>query len=205
MNDLVIIGGGGHAKVVADIAKLNGYKIRGFLDDNAETESFFGFERLGAVSDVVKFADCCFIIAIGNGKIRQMIAEKYSNLRFVTLIHPSAVIASNVKIGVGTVVMAGAVINPWTVIGQGCIINTCASVDHDCRLGDYVHVSVGAHVAGTVIIGDNTWVGAGATVSNNIQIVENCVIGAGTVVLDKILEAGTYVGVPAKQIKKGDA
>ena len=125
-------------------------------------------------------------------------------LHIVSLVHPSAVIAPNVKIGVGTVVMAGAVINPWTKIGQGCIINTCASVDHDCRIGDFVHVSVGAHVAGTVIIGDNTWVGAGATVSNNIEIVEDCMIGAGAVVIADITEHGTYVGVPAKKLKNNN-
>jgi sugar O-acyltransferase (sialic acid O-acetyltransferase NeuD family) len=95
--------------------------------------------------------------------------------------------------------MAGAVVNPYTEIGQGCIINTCASVDHDCRIGDYVHVSVGAHVAGTVIIGDNSWVGAGATISNNIEIVEDCMIGAGAVVVKNIEESATYIGIPARK------
>lgn len=91
--------------------------------------------------------------------------------------------------------------NPGAVIGKGCIINTCASVDHDCRVEDFVHVSVGAHVAGTVRIGERTWVGAGATVSNNVRICDDCMIGAGAVVVKDIMERGTYVGVPAERIK----
>ena len=83
----------------------------------------------------------------------------------------------------------------------GCIINTCASVDHDCVLEDFVHVAVGAHVAGTVSIGAGTWIGAGATVSNNLQICGGCMIGAGAVVIKSITESGTYVGVPAEKIK----
>ena len=95
--------------------------------------------------------------------------------------------------------MAGAVVNPYTKIGQGCIINTCASVDHDCRIGDYVHVSVGSHLAGTVFIGNGTWIGAGAIVSNNVSICENCMVGAGAVVLKDITEPDTYIGIPARK------
>ena len=80
------------------------------------------------------------------------------------------------------------------------IINTCASVDHDCIISDYVHVSVGAHIAGTVQIGAHTWIGAGATVSNNISICSDCMIGAGTVVVRDIYVSGKYVGVPARKI-----
>lgn len=96
--------------------------------------------------------------------------------------------------------MAGAVVNPGSTIGKGCIINTCSSVDHDCQIGDYVHISIGAHLAGTVILGKNTWVGAGATISNNIEITSCCMIGAGAVVINDIIEKGTYVGVPARKI-----
>ena len=107
----------------------------------------------------------------------------------------------NVPIGDGTVVMAGAVINVSAKIGKGCIINTCASVDHDCVIENYVHIAVGAHVAGTSAIGDRTWIGAGATVSNNIRICDDCIIGAGAVVIKDIGQAGTYIGVPARMIR----
>lgn len=203
MNNLVIVGASGHGKVIADIAKKVGYTDIVFLDDNPKVESCGIYKVVGGCKSAQSYKNADFIVAIGNSKIRRKIQSELieMGLNIVSLVHPSAVIASNVKIGVGTVVMAGAVINPCSVIGQGAIINTCASVDHDCRIGDYVHVSVGAHVAGTVIIGDNTWVGAGATVSNNIEITNECMIGAGAVVIADITEHGTYVGVPAKKLK----
>ena len=98
--------------------------------------------------------------------------------------------------------MAGAVINSGARIGTGCIVNTCASVDHDCNVGDYVHIAVGSHLCGTVSMGDETWIGAGAIVSNNISICSECMIGAGAVVVKDIKESGTYVGVPAKKVRK---
>ena len=202
MNNLVIVGASGHGKVIADIAEKVGYTDIVFLDDNPKVESCGNYKVVGGCKSAQSYKNADFIVAIGNSKIRRKIQSEFigMGLHIVSLIHPSAVIASNVKIGVGTVVMAGAVINPCSVIGQGCIINTCASVDHDCRIGDYVHVSVGAHVAGTVIIGDDTWVGAGATASNNIEITNECMIGAGAVVIADITEHGTYVGVPAKKL-----
>lgn len=203
MNDLIMIGASGHGKVIADIAEKIGYTRIAFLDDNAAVQSCGSYKVIGSSKDVPKHRNADFFVAIGNMKVRRKIqselAEKGMNI--VSLIHPSAVIAPNVKIGEGTVIMAGAVVNPYAEIGDGCIINTCASVDHDCKIGDYVHVSVGAHVAGTVTIGNNTWIGVGATISNNVDVCADCMIGAGAVVVRDILSAGTYVGVPAK-IKK---
>lgn len=206
MNNLVIVGASGHGKVIADIGEKVGYTDIVFLDDNPTVESCGNYKVVGGCRSALSYKNADFVVAIGNAKIRRKIQSELIDmgLHIVSLVHPSAVIASNVKIGVGTVVMAGAVINPCSVIGQGCIINTCASVDHDCRLGDYVHVSVGAHVAGTVIIGDNTWIGAGATVSNNIEVADECMIGAGAVVIADIREPGTYVGVPAKKLKSNN-
>ena len=140
-------------------------------------------------------------IAVGNAKIRKMLMERYADRVQPVLIHPHAVIAEDVKIGAGSVVMAGTVINSGAVIGKGVIINTCSSVDHDCEIVDYVHVSIGSHIAGTVKIGVSTWIGAGATVSNNINICGNCMIGAGAVVIKDIEEEGTYIGVPATKIR----
>lgn len=202
MRHLLVIGASGHGKVVADIAKNNGYLTIDFLDDNIELKNCGGYDVLGTTADMGKYPGSDVIVAIGNSYVRERIIKKllHENQNLVTLIHPNAVIAENVSIGTGTVVMAGAVINPNVVIGRGCIINTSSSVDHDCRIADYTHVSVGAHVCGTVDIGKNCWIGAGATISNNITVCDNCMIGAGAVVIDNIYEAGTYVGVPA--IKK---
>lgn len=202
-NKLIIIGASGHGKVCADIAlKLQKYDEILFLDDDENIKECKGFPVVGKSTDAEQYInEADFFVAIGNGKIRKKVTEQLVKLgaNITTLIHPAAVIGSEVTIGEGTVVMAGAVINPDSTIGQGCIINTCASVDHDCKLEDYAHLSVGAHVCGTVEIGECTWIGAGATVKNNVKICNDCMIGAGAVVVKDIEEAGTYVGVPARR------
>lgn len=201
MNNLVIVGAGGHGKVIADIAEKAGYTDIVFLDDNPSVVSCGTYKVVGDCNAATHHQNADFVVAIGNAKIRRKIQSDLleQGCHIVSLIHPAAVIASGVEIGIGTVIMAGAVINPGTTIGQGCIVNTCASIDHDCLIRDYVHVSVGARVAGTVTIGDNTWVGAGAIISNNLDIVGDCIIGAGAVVVKNIKECGTYLGIPAKK------
>ena len=97
--------------------------------------------------------------------------------------------------------MAGAVINCSTRIGRGCIINTSSSIDHDNDIGDYVHISPGAHLAGSVTVGELSWIGIGASVINNISITSDSIVGAGAVVVQNVTEQGTYVGVPARRIK----
>lgn len=108
-------------------------------------------------------------------------------------------IAEDVKVGVCTAVMANAVINSGSSIGNGVIINTAASVDHDNVIGDFSHVSPGAHLAGNVSIWERCWIGIGASVINNIYIVTDSIVAAGAVVIKDINEAGIYVGVPAKR------
>ena len=202
MKQLVIIGASGHGKVVADIARKNGYEKIVFLDDNGSLTDCGGYRVAGKCSSFADYT-CDIIVAIGNPKIREkyLKALELHGKCVPVLIHPNAVIAENVEIGEGTVVVAGAIVNPGAVIGKGCIINTAASVDHDCAVADYVHISVGAHVAGTVQIGERTWIGAGATVSNNLSICADCMIGAGAVVVKDICEKGTYIGVPARNIR----
>lgn len=109
-------------------------------------------------------------------------------------------IGSEVEIGIGTTVMAGVVINSSTKIGKGCIVNTSSSLDHDNVIEDYVHISPGAKLAGTVKIGKGSWIGIGSVVSNNVNICSECKVGAGAVVVKDITEPGTYVGVPARRV-----
>ena len=206
MNDrLIIIGASGHGKVVADIAeKMGKYKQIALLDDNGSIETCNDFPVIGKSNDADKYlGDTDFFVAIGNAEIRRKLFDSLveKGAKIPVLIHPDAVIGKNVSIDIGTVVMAGVVINSETEIGKGCIINTSASVDHDCKIHDYVHVSVGAHIAGTVEIGDNTWLGIGSTVSNNVAIAKNSIIGAGAVVIKDIPENCVAVGAPAKPIK----
>ncbi len=200
MNRLIIIGAGGHGKVIADNAFKNGYTDINFADDNSKGECL-GFPIIGTVSEIESFDDgkTDFVIGIGNSKIRKIIAEKY-DVNWVTLIHPSAQIAMKVSIGKGTVVMAGAVVNVCATIGKHCIINTNAVVEHDNIIGDYVHISPGVALGGTVNIGSCSHIGLGADVINNITICDGCVIGAGAVVVKNIESSGTYVGVPMRKI-----
>ena len=201
MKKIVIVGASGHGKVVADIARLNGYEDIVFLDDANSSGFCSGYPVVGG-SELIDSLEGEFFVAIGSAVVRERIYAqlKRADKSVPTLIHPSAVIGSRVTIGEGSVVMAGAVINPETLIGKGCIINTCSSVDHDNNLGDFVHVAVGAHLCGTVCVGDKTWIGAGATISNNVSICNDCTIGAGAVVVKNIEEKGTYVGVPVRKV-----
>ena len=202
MKDLIIIGAGGHGRVVADIAqKLGTYETISFLDDGNAKETM-GLPIVGKTSDVEKYIDTADVfVAIGNNKVRGDFVERLLALgaSVPTLIHPSADIGTCVEIGAGTAIMAGTVINPCSKLGKGVIVNTCSSIDHDCEVGDYCHISVGAHIAGTVTIGTHSWLGIGAIVRNNVDICEECMIGAGAVVVKDITESGTYVGVPAKR------
>ncbi len=202
---LLIIGAGGHGRVVADIAiKLNIYESVSFLDDDESIILSMGLPVIGKSSDILKYVkDYDIFIAVGNNAVREKLLLNAENLGSVIpiLIHPNAVVSANVILGSGTVVMAGTVINCGSTIGKGCIINTAASIDHDCNIDDFVHISPGVHIAGTVNIGKNTWVGIGANTINNINIVGECIIGAGSIVVKDILKSGIYVGNPVRRIK----
>lgn len=198
MNRLIIIGASGHGKVVADIAALNGYKDIVFLDDDENAIECAGWPVVGKTTEA---PDGEVFVAVGNAETRKRLMELYSDRALPVLIHPSAVVAKNVEIGTGSVVMAGTVINPGAKIGKGAIVNTSSSVDHDCVVEDYCHIAVGAHLSGTVVVGSETWIGTGATISNNVNICGGCIIGAGAVVIKDIRDPGTYVGVPAKKVK----
>ncbi len=201
MRNLIIIGGGGHAKVVADIAVQTGYNVLGFLDDNSDVCELLGFKRLGNIADCVKYGkEVAFVIAIGNNKIRKEIFSKY-DLNYITLIHPTAIIGPQVSVGTGTVVMAGVIINACAKIGVQSIVNTACVVEHDVVIGDFTMLAPHSTVCGFTKIGNNCWVGAGATINNVMKICDDCIIGAGATVIRSIEKAGTYVGVPAEKIR----
>ena len=202
MNRLIIIGASGHGKVVADIAKLNGYEDIVFLDNDPSIHTCAAYPVLGPDTMTAELQGDLFI-AVGNSGTRKRLMERDKNRYFPLLIHPAAVVAEGAEIGQGSVVMAGSVINPGVRLGKGCIVNTSSSIDHDCRVGNFVHVSVGAHISGSVIIGECTWIGTGAAVSNNVNICGECMIGAGAAVVKDIDIPGTYVGVPVNLVKKG--
>ena len=200
-NRLIIIGAGGHGKVIADNALKNGYTNICFVDDSA-SGNCMDFPIIGKCEDIPSLNDgnTDFIIGIGNNFIRKKIAREY-DVNWVTLIHPTAQIAVNVSIAPGTVVMAGAVINVCATIGKHCIINTCAVVEHDNVIENYAHISPNVSLGGTVFVGKSTHIGIGASVCNNVNICKDCIIGAGGVVVKDITEKGIYVGVPVRKTK----
>ncbi len=198
--EVIIIGAGGHGKVIADIIEKNGDKVLGFLDDGTEQKEVFGYPVLGKTGDCNKYKDKEFFVAIGNNQVRKKIATDNADLKFYTAIHPKAVISRGVEIGVGTCVMAGSVINADTKIGKHVIINSGSVVEHDNRLSDFVHLSPGAVLCGTVTVGECTHIGAGVTVKNNTNITGEAVISEGAAVICGIEELGTYCGVPAKKM-----
>ena len=201
---VVIIGAGGHGKVVADIILRSGDTVLGFLDDNPHLPATIaGIPVLGTISDYSKFSDAAFVIAIGNNTIRQKLASQLTGVVWYTAIHPRAVVSPmDTHIGEGTVIMATAAINPGATVGRHCIINTSAVVEHDNRLGDFVHLSVGAKLGGTVTVGNNSVIGINSTVINNVTVSCDSIIGAGSVVLRDLPTPGTYVGIPAKQLNQ---
>lgn len=198
--DLIILGAGGHGRVLADAVIKCGDTVAGFLDDSEES-LMDDFDLLGKISDILKWKDTHeFLIGIGNNSVRKLMDQKYKVV-WHTLIHPTASVARKTEIGAGTVVLANAVVNTGAQIGRHCIINSGAIVEHDNIIGDYTHLSPRVALGGTVEIGSNVHVGIGATVINGVHITDNCAVGAGAVVVKDITEPGVYVGVPAVKIK----
>lgn len=192
---MILYGASGHAKVIIDILEANGEKIDFIVDDNPELTDLLGYEVCRNAGEYDEA-----IISIGSGEIRKKVAESIKVGRYLTAVHPSAVVSPRATLGDGTVVMQGAIVQSCANVGEHCIVNTGASVDHDCEIGDFVHVAPHATVLGGVKVGEGSWIGAGAVVKQYITIGKNCTIGAGAVVLHDVPDGATVVGVPGKQI-----
>ena len=205
MNNLAILGASGHGKVVADSAESTGWKNIIFYDDEWKKNETNGiWPVIGNTKDLInKLSDYDgVVIAIGNNydRILKQTELLTHGASMVSIIHPSAQISKYAEIGIGTVVMAGAIINIDTKLGECCIVNTGATIDHDCILDNGVHISPGAHLAGGVNIGEGSWVGIGANIKQLITIGSNATVGIGAVVINNVEENTTVVGVPAKPL-----
>ncbi|GLX78787.1 acetyltransferase [Thalassotalea insulae] len=206
MSKLLIIGAGGHGRVIADCAEASRqYCEIAFLDDSyPEREQNLAWPIIEKSSTWKSFKDeYSFALAIGNNQARLALyrALDEANVHLPNIIHPAAIISSHSELGKGNVVFANAVINPGSKIGNACIINTSASVDHDCQLADAVHISPGAHLAGSVKVGQCSWFGVSSSSVQAICIADNTQIGAGAAVTKDTEANGLYVGVPARRIK----
>ena len=211
MDNIVIIGSSGHAKVVIDIVEQEGrYKIAGLLDRYRKAgEQTLGYHVMGQEEDLpqlaTKHALRGAIVAIGDNFIRSKVAaqvrEVCPGLPFVSAIHPKASIAKNVSVGEGSVIVADAAINPCCSIGQFCILNTNSSLDHDSVMEAFSSLAPGVTTGGNCRIGAYAAVGIGAVLIHGIDIGEHAVIGAGSTVLNDIDSFRVAYGTPAKAIR----
>lgn len=177
MKKVLIIGAGGHSKVIIDILKKNSeIEISGIIDDKyvgKEQVFFSGIPIIGTIEDIEKYKnDYSFVVAIGNNAVRENIMKK-NGAEFIKVINNSAIIAEDVTIGMGTFIGAGVIINTETQIGKGCIINTGCIVEHDCIIEDFVHLSSGAIVAGGSVVKEGVYVGTGKIIKRNQTILED--------------------------------
>lgn len=202
-----IIGTGGHAKVILDIfQKSNREQLFEFFTSSwSNIDPIFSSHAVYREEDILLQSHSRikkWHVAIGNPLVRKRKIEflQKHQLNVISAIHKQAILASDINIGKGTSVMAGAVINPSVKTGIGCIINTTASLDHDCLVGDYVNIGPGSKLAGGVQVGSLTELGTGAVVIPNITIGKKCVIAAGAVVVNNIPDGSIAMGVPAKSV-----
>lgn len=197
---MYLFGASGHCRVIIDIVnKSNLEIIDGVFDDNPLIEIISNIPVYNSYS-VDFFINKSLIIAVGNNYSRSKIVKRIV-ANYQTAIHPNAIIASDVSVSIGSVIMAGAILNPNVKIGKHCIINSGSVVEHDCTINDFVHISPNASVAGFVSIGEGTHIGIGAVIIQGLKIGKWTTIGAGTVVLNDIPDYAVVVGNPGKVIK----
>jgi sugar O-acyltransferase (sialic acid O-acetyltransferase NeuD family) len=198
----LIIGAGGHGKVIADIMQRQGMNILGFLDDNVAIigQQILNLPVLDTIAMWRNFAPDGLVMGIGDNSMRYTLVRQIEQdiaAHWIIPIHPTATIAASVQIGDGTVIMAGVIINPDTILGKHTIINTAATVDHDCVVGDFVHIAPGTHLAGDVHVGNGSLLGIGCSVIPGCKIGENVIVGAGAVVIGDIPSGVVAKGIPA--------
>ena len=206
----VLIGGGGHAKVVIECLRAAGTdEPVAIVDPKRELwgTSVLGVPVIGDESKLVDFArlDAVFAIgvgAIGTGRQRQLLFERAlaAGLRPVTVCHPSAIVAPSVWMGRGCQIFPRAVVNADARLGDNVIVNTAAIVEHDCRVGDHAHIATGACLASTVEVGIAALVGAGAAVKQCLRIGDDAVVGVGAVVIADVPAGSIVAGVPAQPL-----
>lgn len=206
---LIILGCGGHARSVADIAVMNDSKVDiSFYDVNAhENEQIFvgeGWYNVYPLNEETKFHNVNLFIAIGNNLERRTYVERYlenTDLKAISIISNNAYVSKSAEIEIGTFVGEKTHIGPEAFVGSYSILNTNAVIEHEVSIGSFCHISVNATVCGRCKIGNNVFIGAGAVVKDYINICDDVIVGAGAVVCKDIDEPGTYVGCPAKKIK----
>ena len=199
MSEIVILGAGGHAKVVADILLSCGHSVKGFLDDRV-TGAVLGLPVLGRLEDAPRFSFCRFVIGIGDNALRESLAARF-NLPWHTAVHPAAVVSREAEIGEGAVIMAQAVVGPSARVGRHVIVNTAAVAEHDYVVEEFAHLSPRAVLCGGVQVGRRAHIGAGAVVLPGLSLCADTVAGAGAVVTANVDVPCVMAGVPARMLR----
>jgi len=208
MKKLVLLGAGGHGKVVGEIAEqMQKWDNIEFLDDNfPDISKHLNWKITGKFLDYDNFdkSEAEFGVSIGDNHIRSDLINKLSKAGFQCpkLIHPAAVISRNVEIGSASVIMPNVTINTDCIVEEGCIINSASIIEHDCRIRKGAHISPGAKLGGNVKVGECSWVGIGASILPGVKLGRNVTIGAGAVVINNIEDGVTAVGNPARIVAK---
>jgi sugar O-acyltransferase (sialic acid O-acetyltransferase NeuD family) len=197
--ELVVVGAGGHAKVVVATARAAGWRVVAIVDDARERwgQQLLGVAITGPTERALQDLSAQVVLAIGDNAARRRLAAG-ARCRFATLVHPSAVVDPTAALGAGSVVFAGAVIQPDAAIGGHAIVNTGASIDHDCALGEAVHIAPGTRLAGNVTLGDEVFLGIGTVVIPGVAIGARTIVGAGAAVVTDLPPDVVAVGVPAR-------
>ncbi len=195
MDDIILIGSGGHARACIDVIELSGeFKVAGFVEkDKATRKSNLGYPLIGSDADLQKIIQKYRNVLIGVGQIKSPKSRiklfdllKKIGYRFPTIVSPKAYVSKQAHVGEGTIVMHDAMVNTNSIVGKNCIINNKSLIEHDTTIGDHCHVSTGVIMNGQVRIGEGCLIGSGAIISNSITIGNNCIIGAGVVVKNDV-------------------
>ena len=204
---MILLGGGGHARVLLDTLRLRSVQVLGITDPNPEgvLTGVLGVPVLGPDKAILEHDPSDVLLvnglgSVGAGSARRRLFDSFISrgYRFAGVVHPRSVIASTVLLSEGIQIMAGAVIQAGAHIGENAIINTRASVDHDCRIAAHVHVAPGATLSGGVIAQTGALIGTGATIIEGITIGPHALVGAGAVVLRNVPAHSTVVGNPGR-------
>lgn len=203
---LVLVGSGGHAKVVVEILEESAeFQIAGCTSVDGSPD-LLGYPVLGGddlLPQLLQDGVQHVFVAIGENDLRQKLIVHTTGLGFtlVNAISPRAIISRRARLETGIVIMPGAIINAESKIEEGAIINTGATIDHDCLVGRYAHVAPGVNLAGTVSIGAGAFLGIGSRVVPGVSVGCWAVVGAGAVVVRDVPDRVTVAGVPARIIK----
>ena len=203
----IIIGCGGHGRVVLDVLRTAGrHDTIGFIDSNAKMHGrrIDGLEILGDMSIIEELREHrgleAAIVAIGDNGVRRSFADACvrAGLTLINALHPSANISPSATLGSNVVVCAGALICAHCQIGDSCILNTGSIVDHETMIGTASHICPGARIAGRVTIEAGAFIGIGATIIQSLHIGSEAIVGAGAVVVNNVPPLTTVVGTPAR-------